>query len=144
MLPGVLRMDRRMARQAALELVFEVEFYDRYDIGEQYDLAERCRNIEQDAYLQQVVYGVNEHLAEIDEKITSHAVGWTTDRMSKVSLAIMRVAVYEMLYMDEIPFTVSINEAVELSKKFDHDKAPKFINGILNAVADAEGLKSRK
>jgi len=56
-------------------------------------------------------------------------------------LTIMRLGTYEMLYMEDIPFSVSINEAVNLAKKYDHDKAPAFINGVLNAIADEKGLK---
>ncbi len=138
-------MDRRTARKAALELIFEKEFYDNtYDVNSQYELAKLCRDIDNDDYLDKVVHGVNAHLEEIDEKIRQHAIGWKTERMSKVSLAVMRIAVYEMLYEENIPFTVSINEAVELAKTFDYDKSPKFINGVLNSIAAAEGLKEDK
>ena len=56
----------------------------------------------------------------------------------------MRLAVYEMLYVEDVPFSVAINEAVELAKTYDHDKSPKFINGILNAIAEQKGLKAPK
>ena len=56
-------------------------------------------------------------------------------------MAIMRICVYEMLYVDDVPFNIAINEAVELAKKFDYDKAPSFINGVVNKIAEHEGLK---
>ena len=83
-----------------------------------------------------------ENLDEIDKYITDRAIGWSTDRMTKVSLSVMRIAVYEMKYCDDIPFNVSINEAVEIVKSFDDDKAPAFVNGILNGVALDLGLKN--
>ena len=72
----------------------------------------------------------------IDGVIGRHAKGWKTSRISKVSRSILRLCVYEMLY-EEIPYSVSINEAVELAKKFDDEKARPFINGILNSVKNA-------
>ena len=84
---------------------------------------------------------VFDNLEEIDALISSRAIGWKTSRMTKLSLSIMRLATYEMRYCDDIPFTVSINEAVELSKKFDDEKAPAFINGVLNGIAEELGLK---
>jgi N utilization substance protein B len=79
----------------------------------------------------------------IDEKIFSNAIGFKKERISKVSVAVMRLCVYEMLYVEGIPFNISINEAMELAKKYDHDTAPAFINGILNKIADIDGLKSK-
>ena len=76
-----------------------------------------------------------------DEKIADSVVGWKLERLSRVSQAIMRLAIYEMLYREDVSYNIAINEAVELAKKFDHDKAPGFINGVLNSVATKEGLK---
>ena len=76
-----------------------------------------------------------------DVLIAARAIGWKTSRMTKLSLSVMRLATYEMQYCEDIPFTVSINEAVELSKKFDDEKAPAFINGVLNGIAEELGLK---
>ena len=88
-----------------------------------------------------VFFVVMNELETIDSKISENAKGWKLERLSKVSLAIMRICVYEMLFCEDIPFNISINEAVELAKKFDYDKAPSFINGVLNKVAENEGLK---
>ena len=80
--------------------------------------------------------GVAEHQDIIDQKIAHNLKsGWKISRISKVSLAILRVAVYEMLYLDDIPVSVSINEAVELSKKYSIPDDTSFINGVLGAVA---------
>ena len=75
------------------------------------------------------------------KKIEENAKGWKLSRISKVSMAIMRICVYEMLYVEDVPFNIAINEAVELAKKFDYDKAPSFINGVVNKIAENEGLK---
>jgi len=104
-------------------------------------LAEESREAETDAYVEAVYFGVLDRIDEIDGLITARAIGWKTNRMTKLSLSVMRLAVYEMKYCDDIPFTVSINEAVELSKKFDDEKAPPFINGVLNGIAEDLGLK---
>lgn len=123
-----------------MELLFEKEFNMDVTAEETYRLAEESRELENDKYLTNTYFGVLDNLSEIDGIISQHAIGWKTKRMSKVSLSVMRIAVYEMMKTD-VPFTVSINEAVELSKKFDDDKAPAFVNGVLNAVAEQLGLK---
>ena len=95
-----------------------------------------------DAYIMQSIHGIYDHLDEIDQQIAAHARGWSLERLSRTTRAIMRISVYEMAYA-EIPYTISINEAVELAKKYDHDQAPTFINGILNSVAITLGLKNK-
>ncbi len=134
-------MERRLAREMAIELLFEREFKKDEDAAEILRLAEDDREIEHDLYVENVYFGVIEHMTEIDELLGARAIGWKTKRMSKISVSIMRLAIYEMKYCDDIPFTVSINEAVELAKKFDDDKSPAFINGVLNGVAEDLGLK---
>ncbi len=137
-------MDRRTARETAFQLLFEREFR-KDEAGEDIiRAAGEAREAECNRYVEQVFFGVAEHQKEIDELIASCAIGWKTTRMTRVSLSILRIAVYEMKYCPDIPFTVSINEAVELTKKFDDDKAPAFINGILNAAAERLGLKNEK
>ena len=133
-------MERRKAREAVMELIFEKEFNMDVSAEETYRMAEESRELENDKYLTDTYFGIIDNLAVIDEIISSRAIGWKTKRMSKVSLSVMRIAVYEMKFTD-VPFSVSINEAVELSKKFDDDKAPAFVNGVLNGVAEDLGLK---
>jgi len=134
-------MERRKAREAVMELLFEHEFKKDENPTDAVRMAEECREAETDAYVEKVYFGVLDHLEELDGYLTARAIGWKTNRMTKISLTLMRIATYEMKYCDDIPFTVSINEAVELSKKFDDDKAPAFVNGVLNGVAEDLGLK---
>ena len=138
-------MERRQARECAFKLLFERDFKKNDDLAELLALACEAGDIECDKYVETVYYGVAEQLEHIDRKISENAVGWKLNRISRVALTIMRLSTYEMLYMnpEEIPFNVSINEAVELAKKYDDDKAPAFVNGVLNAIAEKEGLKAQ-
>ena len=90
---------------------------------------------EQIDYVRKVFFGVEESMAELDEKIASAAVGWSVSRLSKTSISIMRLAVYEMTNVNDVPKRVALNEAVELAKRFDDEKASGFINGVLNSIA---------
>lgn len=134
-------MRRRDAREALFVLLYEMSFNTPEELEETILKAKETREIE-DAYIMQSIHGIYEHLDEIDQKIVAHARGWSFERLSRTTLAIMRISVYEMHYAD-IPYTISINEAVELAKKYDHDQAPTFINGILNAIATASDLKNK-
>lgn len=90
-------------------------------------------NIEAPEYLTQLVDGVNEHLAEIDEVISAHLKkGWPISRLNKTDLILMRIAVYEIKFVDEVPDKVSLNEALELSKEFSDETSRRFINGVLS------------
>ena len=131
-----MSMNRRAAREAAFELLFETEFKTDEAREDIFALSTENREIEENAYVKDAYFGVCEHLAEIDERINRHAKGWKTSRISKVSRSILRLCVYEMLYCEDIPASVSINEAVELCKKFDEEKARAFLNGVLNSVKD--------
>ena len=137
-------MERRKARETVLELLFEQEFKKGEEAENTVRLAEEVRKIEIDSYVERVYFGVLECLDTIDELIASRSIGWKTNRMTKLSRSLLRLAVYEMKYCEDVPFSVAINEAVELSKKFDDEKAPAFINGILNGIAEDLGLKSEK
>ena len=126
-------MNRREAREQLFTLLFETQFVG----GEDYDTVYReelvLRGLE-DAYVRRVYYGIGEHLSELDAMIAKYSSGWKSDRMSRVLRAIMRLAIYEMKYESDIPTKVSLNEAVELAKKFDTEKSAGFVNGILNSV----------
>lgn len=128
-------MNRHEAREAALGLVFERTFQPSEDIARLYDIAKDERELEEDEYVRRVTTGVFENIEKIDELIKGAAKGWKLERMPAVSLAIMRLCVYEMLYEKDIPVSVSLNEAVELAKKFDGDDAPAFVNGVLNSIS---------
>ena len=80
---------------------------------------------------------------KIDDYIRKYAKGWSLERMARVDLAIIRLALYELLFMDDIPISVSINEAVELAKKYGNEKSSSFINGILGNFIRSESIKTR-
>lgn len=138
------KMNRREARERAFQLIYEMSV--QTDKSTEAVIADTAleQDFIPDGYIRGAVTGVREKTQEIDALISGCAVGWKLSRMSAVSLAILRLAVYEMLYVDDVPFSVAINEAVENAKKYDHSSAPKFINGILNAVAVKKGLKAEK
>ena len=121
--------------------VFDREFRKDEDASDIYRTAEDTRELETDSLTEKLYFGVLDNLDETDRLISTRAVGWKTERMSKVSLSVLRIAVYEMKFCPETPFPVAINEAVELAKTFDDDKAPAFVNGILNGIAEDLGLK---
>ena len=128
-------MNRRSLREQVFKLLFRVEFILKEEMEEQCRLFLEHEDVEiseKDAEhiigKYQAIYG---KLEEIDSMINEKAKGWSTDRMGKVDLTIIRLAVYEMKYDDTIPEGVAINEAVELAKKFGQDESAGFINGVL-------------
>ena len=120
-----------------LDTVFEDEHYASL-AGEDELFAEKPGK--QLEYIKQVVRGVGLHSAELDEYIATYSVGWEYDRISRPPLSIMKTAMFEMLYMPDIPAGVSINEAVELAKKYVEPETVPFVNGILGAFAKGEGI----
>lgn len=127
-------MNRREAREAVLGLLFESEFRTDESDKEIFATSSENREIPQNEYVEKAYFTICERREEIDAVIGNHAKGWKTARLSKLSRSVLRLAVYEMLFEDEIPYTVSINEAVLLTKKYDEDKARAFVNGVLNSV----------
>lgn len=127
-------MNRKEAREAAFVLVFEKEFNDS-PVEELLETATEVRDLTVDDYVKTVFFGVYDNLSSIDENISKYAVSWNINRISKISLAVLRLAIYEMMYMEDIPVSVSINEAVEISKKFATKEDASFVNGILSSVA---------
>ena len=127
-------MTRKEAREAAFTLIFEREFRSEETAEDIYESSVENREIEDNDYIKGAFFTVCEKREEIDALIGEHAKGWKTQRLTNVSRSILRLGVYEMLYDDSIPYSVSINEAVELAKKFDDEKARPFINGVLNSV----------
>lgn len=128
-------MNRREARNAAFSIIFEREFNREKPIEEFYLFALEAREIEEDPYIREVVFGTDEKIGELDSVADKYFHNWKRGRISNVCAAILRLATYELLYMDSIPSAVTINEAIELSKKYDDDKAKNFINGVLNSIA---------
>ena len=135
-------MTRKEAREAAFGLIFETEFRCEETPVDIYESSVENREIEDSEYIKCAFFTVCEKREEIDALIGENAQGWKTQRLTNVSRSILRLAVYEMLYDDSIPYSVSINEAVELAKKFDDEKARPFINGVLNSVKSALEAKA--
>ena len=127
-------MNRKTARENAFILVFEKNFRDE-PLTSIIEDAIEARNFEYDDYVEKMFCGIFDNLSEIDAKITENLRGWKLTRISKVSLSLMRIAVYEMLYMDDIPHSVSINEAVTLAKKYSTQDDSSFINGVLGSIS---------
>ena len=92
-------------------------------------------------YIYAIVKGVCTHKKELDEYISKYSIGWKTTRISKTALAVLEVAIFEMLYMQDVPISVSANEAVELSKKYEEDDIVPFINGVLGSFTRSEIIK---
>ncbi len=141
-------MTRSLVREHLFRLLFRIEFNPIEDMPEQVrlyfddgfaedDLKSTGSDVsEQDrAYITDKYDKIISHLQEIDEKIDKAAKGWSISRLGKVELSILRLAVYEMLYDDDIPVGVAIDEAVELSKRFGGDSSGPFVNGILASLA---------
>ena len=136
------KLTRKEAREEALRLLFETEFQEEPDPVVIYGLAVNTREFSDDAYVKDVYFGVREHLEEIDEIFSRHAKGWKPSRISPVSRSAVRLSIYEMLYREDVPSVVSINEAIELVKKFDDPSARAFVNGVLNGAKDEIAAKN--
>ncbi len=136
-------MNRRKSREAVFELVYEIGYHGE-DYSGQFELSKEVREFESDEYMIRTYKGITDRLEELDAEIDKYSVGWKKERISRVTTAILRLCIYEMLYCDDIPYNVSINEAVELAKKFDEENASVFINGITNKIAEDRGLKESK
>lgn len=134
-------MNRKQARENAFILLFEGASKTDETAAEIYEKATEVRELEVDGYVKQVFFGFYENARAIEECIEKCLVGWKRERISLSSTAILRLAVYELMFMDDIPHKVSINEAVELAKKYDDEKAYSFVNGVLNAAAKELGRK---
>lgn len=129
-------MTRKQAREEAFILIFEKEFNDN-SIEDIMETAAEARDLVPDDYVNRVFKGVYDSLGELDSLISESLVGWSITRISKTALCIMRLAIFEMKYIEEIPVSVSINEAVELCKKYATENDASFVNGILSTVAKA-------
>ena len=127
-------MTRKEAREETFILIFEKQF-NPDSLEEIIELAGEVRDLTPDDYIKSVFFGAFEHIEEIDNIISTNARGWQIGRISKTALAVLRLALFEILYFEEIPLSVSINEAVELCKKYATKDDSAFVNGILSTVA---------
>ena len=128
---------RSKARKRAVDILFEAELQgrDRLELLRE-RIADETPPVHEHAV--RLVEGVAEHAARIDELIETHARGWSLDRLPDVDRAILRMAVFELLWVDDVPDPVVIDEAVELAKALSTDDSPAYVNGVLGAVLDAE------
>ena len=127
-------MTRRELRENIFKMLFRVEFHDENEMNDQLALfEEQLEGLKETdlSYIKEKTKEIIGHLKEIDAEINEKASGWKTSRMGKVDLSIIRLAVYEIRFDEEVPEKVAINEAVELAKKFGTDESPAFINGVL-------------
>ncbi len=146
-------MTRSNAREIAVHLIFAMDYSGQPPkelIGERFEkeyyacLAEETAvyaerpNQKQLDYIHNVVYGVTEKLGELDGCIETYSVGWNLSRISRLAKCIMRVAMYESLYVDDVPTGVAINEAINLAKKYEDENTIGFINGILGSFSRRE------
>lgn len=131
-----MKMSRRKLRESIFLLLFRIEFNTREELEEQEELFFEGIETEEDiAYIREKTNKILDQLTEIDEKIMEICKGWRLTRLGKAELAILRLAVYEILYDDDIPTGVAINEAVEIAKNYCSEEAPRFINGVLAKLA---------
>ncbi|MCI8970923.1 MAG: transcription antitermination factor NusB [Oscillibacter sp.] len=146
-------MVRNTAREIAIHLSYELNFSGKTaeelldqrltaaafaELAEEEDLYREAPNAKQAAYIRRLVRGVDEHGAELDGYIEKYAKGWKFSRIPLVASAVMRVAMYEVLYMPDVPNAAAINEAVEIAKKYETPETVKFINGILGSFSRQE------
>jgi transcription antitermination factor NusB len=129
-------MNRHESREAVFCLLFEWEYHPDSHYLDVYNLARLSREIEENEYIKFTFKEICEKVEEIDKIINAAAVGWRSDRMSKVSRAILRLGVFELNFggFDRVPEKVAINEAIDIAKEYDDENAPAFINGILNKI----------
>ena len=146
-------MVRNQAREIAVHLAYELSFTDRTPeelleerlssesfsrLAGEDELYAKAPNASQKKYISEIVLGVADHGPELDAFIAKYAKGWKFERIPLVASAIMRVAMYEILYCADIPNSVAINEAVEIAKHYETDETVKFINGILGSFVRGE------
>ena len=132
-------MSRSSAREIAMRLLYEKDISCTYSKEALNEMKSEFGIDDGNArYIDNIIYGVEDNKNEIDTYIKKYVEGWRFDRISKIDLAILRLAIYELIWMDDIPYKVSINEAVELAKQYGSNKSSSFINGILGSIVRSE------
>lgn len=133
-------MSRREIRKHLFRMLFRKDFHEDTELNEQIDLYLESLNEpkeEEMLYLKERFQKVLEKIPEIDKILSEVSSGWKLNRMGKVDLTVMRLAIYEMKYDDEVPMKVAINEAVEIAKTFGGESSGSFVNGILAKVVNS-------
>ncbi|MCK4695751.1 MAG: transcription antitermination factor NusB [Candidatus Cloacimonetes bacterium] len=142
---------RRQGREIVVQTLYSLEFLRQNLQLEESELTDKLTEISKDKkikddtkifeFASDILINLNSNISEIDKKIKEHSINWSFDRIAKLDLSILRVATYEMLYTDTAP-AIIMNEAIEIAKKYCSESSGKFINGVLNAIA--EELNERK
>lgn len=127
-------MTRKQAREEAFVLIFE-KVFNPDSVQEILELANDVRGLKPNDYIKTVFFGVYENLENLDNIISENAIGWSITRISKTALSVLRLSLFEIMFMEDIPVAVSINEAVELCKKYATKEDASFVNGLLSTVA---------
>lgn len=146
-------MSRRIAREYAIQYLFSLDFNKTDNIENQLEEfllhKEEYREEEESAlnksskgYAVEVIMGTLQHMEEIDKLIEFHTTGWKKERIAKVDLAILRLAIYEIVFNNEIPDSVAANEAIELAKKYSTEESGGFVNGVLGTIIRGKGEPS--
>lgn len=126
-------LTRREAREQAFQVLFE-QAVTGEKVEDIFHNATEARDFVPNSFTEEIAFGVEENLEELDRQIASYARGWSIYRLSKVTLALLRMAVYEILYETSIPSSVSINEAVELAKTYGGKDDASYVNGVLASI----------
>ena len=134
-------MSRRVARETALQVLFQIDFTGEIDSLEkviEHWAKEFAVSEKNKKFTTELVEGTLHHKQDIDEKISSTAHEWSLERLNTVDRNLMRLAIFEMLYYPDTPQRVTLNEAIEIAKKFGSEESGKFINGILDKFMDSD------
>jgi len=129
-------MGRKIARESAMKLLFQME--SNNDFSENaidMFINNNSFNDEEKGYIMRIAKNITQNKDVIDKKIEKYSQGWKLNRMPKIDLATLRIAVNEIMFEDEIPIEVSINEAVDIAKKYSTNESSKFVNGLLGSLA---------
>jgi N utilization substance protein B len=132
---------RRIARERATQFLFGLEFTgEDWESGvESFFAGQPVRPAAQE-YATELIRGVQDHLEELDEAINSALENWTPERVGRIERSVLRVALYEMRFADDVPNNVAINEAIEVAKRFADENAPRFVNGVLDRLVAASDV----
>ncbi len=127
-------MTRHEAREQAFAVIFEKSFNENASFQEIIDGAQECELVKINGFAGSLLNIVEENFEKIDETIKDSLVNWSLQRLPKVSLAVLRLAVAEILFNDDVPVSVSVNEAVEIAKTFGSEEDASYINGVLSTI----------
>ncbi len=132
-------MKRSQARETVFLLLFEFIFNHDSTADEILQRAIQSRNLEVDAYINYTFPAILEKIDELDKIINEYSIKWKADRLTKPALCAARLAIFEILYLDDVPVPIAINEAIELIKKYDSNESAKYVNGFLGSWAKKHG-----